>query len=75
MTEKLRELLKRAETWPQDAQEEAVASLEAIEHELVSPELTIEDREALERSAEDVRLGQFASDENLRKVFGRYRRQ
>jgi hypothetical protein len=48
--------------------------LETIEEEFLgSFELSSDDREALERSAEDVRNGRFATDENVRKVFGRYR--
>ncbi|HEY6257634.1 MAG TPA: hypothetical protein VIY51_17775 [Xanthobacteraceae bacterium] len=37
-------------------------------------ELSAEDRDALARSAEDVRLGRLASEEQVRKVFDRYRR-
>jgi len=76
MTKRLEELLKRAKRWPEDAQEEAVASFEAIEQELVSPyRFTADDREALERSADDVRQGRFASGEEVQEVFGRYRRR
>ena len=75
MTAKLKELLKRAETWPDDAQEEAVASLEAIEAELTGEAgLSVEDRKALDASADDVRHGRFASEREVRDVFGRFRR-
>jgi predicted transcriptional regulator len=37
-------------------------------------ELSPEDREALERSAEDVRRGRFATDEEVRRIFDRYQR-
>jgi hypothetical protein len=75
MSNKLRDLMKRAEHWPEGAQEEAVASLQAIEEELVGLyELSPGDRAALERSDEDVRLGRFASEEQVSEVFGRYRR-
>jgi hypothetical protein len=37
-------------------------------------ELSPEDREALERSAEDVRCGRFATDEEVKRIFGRYLR-
>jgi hypothetical protein len=51
-------VLGRVLTWPAQAQEEAVASLKAIEEEWVaSSELSSDDREALERSADDVRHG------------------
>ncbi len=75
MTTKLKELLERAETWPDNAQEEAVASLEAIEAELAGESgLSTEDRTALEQSADDVRHGRFASESDMRGVFGRFRR-
>jgi hypothetical protein len=68
-------VLGRVLTWPAPAQEEAVASLRAIEDEWVgSSELSSDDREALERSADDVRHARFAEDEKVRVVFGRYRR-
>jgi hypothetical protein len=68
-------VLSRVLTWPAEAQQEAVASLRAIEDEWVgSLELSSEDREALERSADDVRQGRFAEDDEVREVFGRYRR-
>jgi hypothetical protein len=68
-------VLGRVLTWPAPAQEQAVASLRAIEDEWVgSLELSSEDREALERSADDVRQGRFAEDDEVREVFGRYRR-
>jgi hypothetical protein len=68
-------VLGRVLTWPAPAQEEAVASLRAIEDEWVgSLELSSDDREALERSADDVHHGRFAENEKVREVFGRYRR-
>jgi len=36
------------------------------------PDLSLEDREALDRSAEDVRQGRFASDEDVKRLFSRY---
>ena len=48
-TKKLKDLLERVERWPPEALDEALASLETIEEELVGPyELSPEDREALE---------------------------
>jgi len=70
MCDKLKDLMKRAEHWPEGAQEEAVASLQAIEEELVGLyELSPDDRAALERSGEDVRLGRFASEEQVQRLF------
>ena len=74
MMKKLKDLVERVEHWPPEAQEEALASLTTIEEEFVEPhKLSPEDRQALERSAEDVRQGRFASEEQVRKVFDRYR--
>lgn len=74
MTSKLKELLERAEHWPDRAQEEAVASLEAIETEPAGESgLSLDDRKALEASADDVRHGRFASDTDVREMFGRFR--
>lgn len=74
MSNKLKDLMERAAHWPEVAQEEAIASLQSIEDELVGlTELSPEDRAALERSGEDVRLGRFASDDLVKNVLGRYR--
>lgn len=71
----LKDILVRIEAWPETAQDEAVATLQALEEELVTPyALTDEDKRALEHSAEDVRQGRFATDEAVQKVFSRFRR-
>jgi hypothetical protein len=75
MIEKLKEILERVDRWPKEAQQEALASLEIIEAEFVArTDLSDEDREALDRSAEDVRHGRFATDDQVRKVFRRSKR-
>jgi hypothetical protein len=75
MSNKLKELLERVAAWPNAAQDEAVASLEAIEVELSGAAgISADDREALERSADDVRHGRFADEGEVREVFGRFRR-
>ena len=67
--EQIKVVLDRVLTWSPEAQEEAVASLQTIEEEFMgSHELSLEDREALERSAEDVRHGRFATDEDIKRV-------
>ena len=74
MSNILKDLMERAEHWPEGVQEEAIASLQSIEEELLGLyELSSDDRAALERSENDVRLGRFASDEQVSNVFGRYR--
>jgi hypothetical protein len=74
--EQIRVVLDRVLSWPPEAQEEAIASLQTIEEEFMgSHELSSEDRQALERSAEDVRRGRFATDEDVKRVFDRYQRR
>ena len=74
MSNKLKALMERAEHWPEGVQEEAIASLQSIEEELLGLyDLSSDDRAALERSGEDVRHGRFASDARVSDVFGRYR--
>jgi len=73
--DEVKKILDRVLTWPQEAQEQAIASLETIEQEFTgSVQLSREDRLALERSAEDVRNGNFATDEEVQGVFDRFRR-
>jgi hypothetical protein len=75
MKKNLKEIVERAETWPEEAQEEAIATLQAIEAELAEPyQLTEDDRKAIDRGLEDVRLGRIASDEEVSRLFARYRR-
>ena len=75
MSNRLKALINRIEHWPKQAQEDAVNSLLAIEGEyLGGDDLSPEDREALERSAEDVRVGRFADDKDVSETFNRYRR-
>lgn len=58
--EQIKVVLDRVLTWPREAQEEAIASLQTIEKEFMgSHELSAEDHEALERSAQDVRHGRL----------------
>jgi hypothetical protein len=74
MMTKLKEMLDRVQNWPPEAQEEAVQSLLAIEEKVVgSPDLSDEDRATLAASANDVRLGRLATDDQVREVFARYR--
>ena len=74
MNTKLKDIITRVETWPQEAQEEAVESLMAIEQEFADPyKLTKEDRAAIDRSLDDLRQGRLATDDQVAAVFNRYR--
>ena len=73
--DQIKAILERVLTWPAEAQAEAIASLESIEEEFSgSLELSPADKDALERSGEDVRHGRLASDEKVREVFDHFRR-
>jgi hypothetical protein len=75
VTKALKDILDRIETWPETAQDEAAATLHAIEDQILEPyALTDDDRRALERSAEDVRKGRLATDDAIQELFGRFRR-
>jgi hypothetical protein len=76
MIAKLKEMLDRVQDWPPEAQEEAMETLLAIEQDFGNrSELSDEDRAAIARSAEDVRLARFATDQAIEAVFARYRRE
>ena len=71
----LKDILTRVESWPEPAQEEAAASLQAIEDELREPyELTKADKEAIDRGLEAVRKGEIATDQEVEAVFAKYRK-
>jgi len=73
--DQIKAVLDRVLTWPPEAQEEAIASLATIEEHFAALQaLSSDDREALSRSAEDVRQGKFATDDEVKAIFGRYRR-
>jgi hypothetical protein len=70
----LKDILIRVESWSERAQEEAAASLQAIEEELREPfELTEADKKAIDRGLEAVRKGDIATDQQVEAVFAKYR--
>jgi hypothetical protein len=72
--EQLKAALDRVLAWPPEAQEVAIASLEAIEAQLHgAAALSDDDVAALERSADDVRCNRFASASSVRDVLDRFR--
>ena len=75
MTKRLKDLMQRAETWPDDVQERAVASLEAIEEwQARGDDLTDKDWEIIDRRIEASRRGEIATDDEVARVFDRHRR-
>ena len=75
MNANLKDIIRRLDTWPEEAQEQAAEFLLALEQEYAEPyELSEEDRLAIDRSLEDMRQGRFASDEQVAALFARSRR-
>ena len=73
--QKVESLIREVSELPDEAQEEIVQSLVEIRAEhLGIYHVDDDERAALARSAEDVRLGRFASDDEIERMFARYRR-
>lgn len=74
MANRLAEFIKRAQNWPEEVQEQAIAFLQSIEQEMQRPyELTQADRRAIDRGLMDAAAGRFASDEEVARLFARFR--
>ncbi len=74
-TKTLDTLLERAETWPDEAQAELVQSVLDIEAKHFGVyRLSEEERAAVREGLEEMRQGNFASDEEVAAVFSRHRR-
>lgn len=72
--EKVEFLIEQVFELPADAQSELVESLLEMRAEHLGVyRLDDDEREALARSAEDVRLGRFASDAEVEQTFARHR--
>ena len=67
-------LLERVSTWPEEAQDEFVRSVAAIENKhLGAYRLSDTERDAVRRGLAEMREGRLASDEVVAAVFNRYR--
>ncbi len=74
MNKRLETLLERIEAWPEEAQAELVDSILAIESKHLGVyRLTDDERIAVRRGLEEMRVGKFATDEEVAAVFDRYR--
>ena len=70
----LETLLERTETWPGEAQAELMQTILDIEAKHFGVyRLSEEERTAVRRSLEEMRRGDFASDEEVAAVFRRPR--
>jgi len=76
MNAKLKDIMERVGDWSEEAQEQALELLLALEQEYAEPyELSDEDMAAIDRGLEDARQGRFATDEQIEALFKRYRSQ
>jgi hypothetical protein len=74
MNARLKDIVERLDTWPEEAQEEALQLLLALEREYSEPyELSSEDRAAIDASLEEMRQGKFATEEQVSAIFNRHR--
>lgn len=75
MNTKLKDLVDRIETWPEEMQQEAIDVLLAIEQGHGRPyQLSAEDRAALARSADDATQRRLVPEQQITEFFERHRR-
>ena len=76
MTKLLRELLQRAESWPQEAQAELAEIAIEIESALQGGvyHATADELSAIDEAIAAVRRGEVASDAEVEAVFAKHRR-
>lgn len=72
----LRNLLERAQSWPEEAQSELVAIASEIESELRSGEYSASPDElhAIDAAMASVDLGEIATDADVEAAFAKFRR-
>jgi len=70
----LKDILRRAESWPEKDQEELVRAALYIERRHSSDfDLSDDDWKIIDARLEPARLGEIASDEDVNAVLGKYR--
>lgn len=74
MSKKLKDLMERAEHWPETAQEELADAMQEIETRHAGPyRLSKDERAGVERGLKDMREGRFASDKKIAGIFRKAR--
>jgi hypothetical protein len=75
MSRKLKELMQRAERWPEQAQEELARLGEEIEEELRGREYeaTREELRAIDEAIAEIERGDVATEAEVRAVFAKFR--
>ncbi|MEH2473862.1 hypothetical protein V1281_004953 [Nitrobacteraceae bacterium AZCC 2161] len=67
-------LLEHVSTWPEEAQDELLKSVDEIQVKYFGIyQLSDEERAAVRRGLAEMHTGQLASDEEVAAVFNRYR--
>jgi predicted transcriptional regulator len=75
MGTRLQEVLKQAEAWPEEAQEELVdAALEIATGLTGEYHATNEELAGIDRGLDDARQGRLATDEEVKAAFSKFRR-
>ncbi len=73
--EQINSILDRVRAWPQARQEDAALMLLSMETQDAAPyRLSDEEAADIEAALEEVARGEVASDEEVAKVFNRYRK-
>lgn len=74
MNKRLETVLGRVSAWPEEAQEELLEHIVAIESKQAGIyRLSDDERACVRRGLEEMRQGKFATDEEVEAVFKRYR--
>jgi len=75
MTKKLKDLLERAETWPEHAQEELIELGNEIEGEVTGKyHATPQELKGIDRGLRAADEGRFATDKQVEAVFAKFRK-
>ena len=71
----LKNLLDRVQTWPEAAQDELVAVVNQIEHELQSKEYvpSREELQIIDAAIASIDAGEFATDREVEAAFAKFR--
>ena len=72
--ERIEAIFERVKTWPPERQDDAAAMLLRMEEQNAAPyELTEEELADLEEAEKEAERGEFATDEEIKALFDRYR--
>jgi predicted transcriptional regulator len=72
--EQIEQIFERVRTWPPERQEDAVQMLLRMEEQGVEPyKLDEDERREIEAALAEAARGEFATDEEMKALFDRYR--